>query len=377
MSTASWFFQNRGKLKAVQSNIRRGFSLNSDLDRPATKPVCHSKIAQSTWHPCSNSENNDMSSLLQTSMCKFPAVISTSLKPILSPHWEYLDSSVQENVLFVCPWALRQPLRQYLVHTGSPGALQCRSSSLSVCLHMYWKFTVSPLLGLPDPPITLDWAQFRLGVWWQRAPGGLGARSHSWARWSLCDTHVACYPEVPYAAVHPCFQRLTHQLGFPLGLLHGGLLGRQLQYGAQLLEALLQVQVTRRTCMEPAVLFCSRHSELHTKRNLEGKRAFERANQTFQIICHIFNIKSSVTVIINSNNPMQTYCMCIQSLIRVYPSLLELHYCLKIIKKHTHELHCWHVQSFRDRLTLWVFCLLWEYKILQHWRMTWKNIKIW
>lgn len=114
--------------------------------------------------------------------------------------------------------------------------------------------TVSPLQGLPDPPITFDWAQFRFGVRGQRAPGCLGARSHGWARGSLSGAHVACNPEGPYAAVHPCFKRLTHQLGFTLGLLHGGLLGRQLQHRAQLLEALLQVQVTRRACMEPAVL---------------------------------------------------------------------------------------------------------------------------
>ncbi len=107
--------------------------------------------------------------------------------------------------------------------------------------------TVSPLLGLPDPPVAFDWAQLRLGVRGQRAPGGLGARSHGWARGSLCGAQVACNPEGPYAAVHPRLKGLTHQLGFTLGLLHGRLLGRQLQHGAQLLEALLQVQVTWRT----------------------------------------------------------------------------------------------------------------------------------
>lgn len=129
------------------------------------------------------------------------------------------------------------------------------------------KSTVSPLFGLPDPPIAFDWGQFRLGVWGQRAPGGLGARSHGWARGSLCGAHVACNPEGPYAAVHPLIKGLTHQLGFTLGLLHGRLLGRQLQHRVQLLEVLLQVKITWRTCMEPAVLFWSGYSDLQPKRN--------------------------------------------------------------------------------------------------------------
>lgn len=192
---------------------------------------------------------------------------------------------------------------------------------LSLSLPAYvLEFTVSPLLGLPDPPITFDWAQFRLGVWGQRAPGGLGARSHGWARRSLCGAQVACYPEGPYAAVHPRFQRLTHQLGFTLGLLHGGVLGRQLQHGAQLLEALLQVQVTWRTCMEPAVLICSGHLDLHTKRNWKGKLAFKRSNQTVNFKPSDRD-KSIDIIFLISNNPMQTYCLCIQSLL-VYHSLL-------------------------------------------------------
>lgn len=101
--------------------------------------LCACKITQSIWHPCNHSENSDKSLRLQTSMCKFPAVTSSSFKSVLPLHWEYLDSSVQLDVLlFMCPWALSRPLRQYPVHTGSPGVLQCRSSSPSVCLHMSW-----------------------------------------------------------------------------------------------------------------------------------------------------------------------------------------------------------------------------------------------
>lgn len=150
---------------------------------------------------------------------------------------------------------------------------------------------VSPLSGLPNPPINFYWAQFGLGVWGKRTPGCLATKSHSWARRGLCGTNFTRYPEGPYTAVHPRFQRLTHQLGFPLGLLHGGLLGRQLQHGAQLLEVLLQVQVTGRTCVEPAILPCSGHLDLHKERKLKNVFWKIWSNQKFHIwnFCHIIS----------------------------------------------------------------------------------------
>lgn len=120
----------------------------------------------------------------------------------------------------------------------------------------------SPLLGLPDTSVTFDRAQFRLGVWGQGAPGGFRAKYQSWAGGRLCGAHVACDPERPNAAVHPLLQRLVHQLGFAARLLHGRLLRRQLQHGAELLHALLQVQVAWRARVEPTVLYCE---ESHRK----------------------------------------------------------------------------------------------------------------
>lgn len=117
-------------------------------------------------------------------------------------------------------------------------------------------FCPSPsLLGLPDTSIAFDRAQFRLGVWGQGAPGGLGAKTQSWAGGSLRGAHVPCDPEHPHAAVHPLLERLAQQLGVTVRLLHGGLLRGQLQHGAELLHALLQVQVTWGACVEPTVLY--------------------------------------------------------------------------------------------------------------------------
>lgn len=154
----------------------------------------------------------------------------------------------------LCSRELSHPSRLY--HTGSSGALQQRSSSLLSLPAYVLKLSVTSLSRLPDPPIAFYWPQFRLRVWGQRAPGRLGAEFCCGAGGSLCGAHIVCYPEGPYAAVHPLLQRLTHQPGFTLGFLHGGLVRRQLQHRAQLLIALLQVQVTWRTCVEPAVHLC-------------------------------------------------------------------------------------------------------------------------
>lgn len=269
LTTALRFFQSKGKLKTVCQNrvltcAEGSIQITTRTD-PDWKPVCrqnNTAIHLVSMYPFSKQWHKSWR--LQSSMCKFPAVISSSFTSVLPLHQEYLRSSVQEAALslFMCPWALSQPLGQHPVHTGSPGALQCGSSSpLSLPVYVV-KSTVSPLLGLPDPPITFDWAQFRLGVWGQGAPGGFGARSQCWAGGSLCGAQVAHNPEGPHVAVHPSFEGLTHKLGVALSLLHGGLLGRQPQHGAQLLETLLQVLVPWRTCMEPAVLFWSGHSYL-------------------------------------------------------------------------------------------------------------------
>lgn len=186
--------------------------------------------------------------------------ISSSLFLILSLCY-HLTENISTPLVYV-PSSSETISGSHGLSWSSPVQVQ-----LFLCLPArVFKPTVFPLQGLPDPPVTFDWAQFRFGVRGQRAPGCLGAKSHSWARGSLCGAHVACNPEGPYAAVHPRFKGLTHQLGFTLGLLHGRLLERQLQHGAQLLEALLQVQVTRRACVEPAVLLWSGDLDLHTKK---------------------------------------------------------------------------------------------------------------
>lgn len=115
--------------------------------------------------------------------------------------------------------------------------------------------TVSPLRALPDPPVTFHRAQFRLGVRRHGAPGGFGAESHRGAGGSLWGAETARDPEVFDAAVHPGLEGPPHQLGSALRLLGRRLSGGQLQHGAQLLEALVQVQVAWGACVEPAVLF--------------------------------------------------------------------------------------------------------------------------
>ena len=118
---------------------------------------------------------------------------------------------------------------------------------LSCSPPMYvFKSTVSILLGLPDSTITFDWAQFRFRVGGQGAPAGLGARTQGWAGGLLSSTKVVYNPEGPHAAVHPCFQRLAHQLSVALGRLHGGLLGRKVQHRVQLLKVMIQVKVSWR-----------------------------------------------------------------------------------------------------------------------------------
>lgn len=129
-------------------------------------------------------------------------------------------------------------------------------SSAPVCLLMSCRQLLPPAGGLPYTSIIFDWAQFRLGVWSQGAPRGLRAKFQNWAGGCLRGTHVACDPERPNAAVHPVLQRLTHQLGLTASLLHGGFLRRELQHVAELLHALLQVQIAWRACMEPIVLYC-------------------------------------------------------------------------------------------------------------------------
>lgn len=140
------------------------------------------------------------------------------------------NTAPQSRKMPCCPCAqeLSHPSRLY--HTGSSGALQQRSSSLLSLPAYELKLSVTSLSRLPDPPIAFYWPQFRLGVWGQRAPGRLGAEFCCRAGGSLCGAHIVCYPEGPYATVHPILQRLSHQLGLTLGFLHGGLLRRQLQH---------------------------------------------------------------------------------------------------------------------------------------------------
>lgn len=131
---------------------------------------------------------------------------------------------------------------------------------LAVSLPVYvLKSTVSPLLGLPDPSIAFDWAQFRFGVWGQGAPGRFGAKSHCRAEGSLFGAQVIRNPESPYTHVHPRFKGMTHELGVMLGLLHGRVLGRELQDATELLETLLQIQVSWRSCVDRLGLICSGH----------------------------------------------------------------------------------------------------------------------
>lgn len=157
---------------------------------------------------------------------------------------------MQENVVYV-PLHCESTYKKATSSHMSPGVFLHRSSSPPVCLLMScWR--------LPYTSIVFDWAQFRLGVWRQGAPRGLRAKSQNWAGGSLRGTHVACDPEHPNAAVHPVLQRLTHQLGFTVSLLHGGFLRRELQHVAELLHALLKVQVTWRACMEPTVFYCGK-----------------------------------------------------------------------------------------------------------------------
>lgn len=147
----------------------------------------------------------------------------------------------------MCPRAPCQPKGQHPAHTGSH-RVQLVLLCLSQSLHSF------PLKRLPDPPITFDWTQFRFGVWGQRAPGGFRAKLQRWAGGSLCPTHFTHCPKSPHTAVHPLLKGLTHKLGIVVGLLHGRVLRRKLQHGAQLLEILLQVHVSWRTSMQPAVL---------------------------------------------------------------------------------------------------------------------------
>lgn len=122
---------------------------------------------------------------------------------------------------------------------------------LTLSLPIYvFKSTVSPLLGLPDPSVAFDWAQFGLGVWGQGAPGSFGAKSQCGAGRSMFGAQVARNPEGPYTAVHPRFKGLTHELGVMLRLLHGRVLGRELEDTTELLETLLQVQVPWRSSVD-------------------------------------------------------------------------------------------------------------------------------
>lgn len=116
--------------------------------------------------------------------------------------------------------------------------------------------SLRPLLGLPDASVAFDRAQFGLGVRGQGAPGGLRAQPQGRAGGRPRGAHVARDPEGPDAAVHPLLQRATQQLGSTASLQHGGLLRRQLQHGAELLHALLQVHVSRWASVEPNVLCC-------------------------------------------------------------------------------------------------------------------------
>lgn len=57
-----------------------------------------------------------------------------------------------------------------------------------------------------------------------------------------------------------------------------------------------------------------RTDKICTQRTWERKCAFKRDDHAFKMICHVLNVKSSFRVIIYSNNPMQTYCLCVQTL---------------------------------------------------------------
>ena len=64
---------------------------------------------------------------------------------------------------FMCPWALSRPWGQYPVHTGSPGALQCRSSSPSVFLCMFLNIWSLPSGGYLIRPSLLTGPSSDLG----------------------------------------------------------------------------------------------------------------------------------------------------------------------------------------------------------------------
>lgn len=155
--------------------MHRGFFFQTPT---LTDNLCSSKITQNIWHPCNHSANNDTSLLC--------ANFQQSHPPLLSPYYHLTENvsapQCRKMSFCLCALELWDNIRftQVLLELSSAGPALPQSSCICI------KCRVSPLWGLPDPPVTFERAQFRLGVRGQRAPGSLGAKSHSWARGSPC-----------------------------------------------------------------------------------------------------------------------------------------------------------------------------------------------
>lgn len=83
---------------------------------------------------------------LQFPMCKFPAVMLLSFKPVLLRRWERRGSSVEEDSLslLMCPWALSRLRRRPGSHR-SPSSLRF-SWSLPVCASLQSLFSEGYLI---------------------------------------------------------------------------------------------------------------------------------------------------------------------------------------------------------------------------------------